>query len=136
MGKVFFLIVDDDQVLPRLLIRLARKFFKSSEYDVHLEMFHSGPKAIEFATHMKLEHPDAEWGLVSDYDMPNMNGAQLIDALDTLLGEKIAFRLILTGDIRPDRKDEVEAKQAFIDAKPIDKRDFDSYLYQFLMALS
>ncbi|MCE9586336.1 response regulator [Candidatus Uhrbacteria bacterium] len=136
MGKAFFLIVDDDPVLNRAYMRMAGRYFLESGRQIETLTAHSGPEALKITEEKRSAFPDAEWGLLSDYDMPDMTGAELIDRLDKKLGIKLVWRLVITGALDDARKAEIEAKQSFVDQKPIEKKDFESYLYTFMMSLA
>lgn len=136
MGKAYFLIVDDDPMLRRALERLVARYFLECGRDVNVIVVDSGPEAFKSAELLSTVDSEAEWGLLTDYDMPLMNGAELIDKLDAKLGTKLVWRLLLTGELTPERRTEIEAKQAFIDQKPIAKKDLESYLYTFLTSLA
>jgi len=136
MGKAFFLIVDDDVILNRAYMRMAALYFLESGRQIETLVAHSGPEALKIAEEKRSTFPDAEWGLLSDYDMPLMTGAELIDRLDDKLGTKLVWRLVLTGALDDVRKAEIEAKHSFADEKPIGKKDLESYLYTFMMSLA
>lgn len=136
MGKAFFLIVDDDALVTRSYMRIVGRYFLECGRDIETVVVNSGPEAFKSATLLAGVHPDSEWGLLTDYDMPDMTGAVLIDRLNDLLGPRLVWRLLLTGELTPERKVEIEAKQAFVDEKPIAKKDLESYLYTFLTSLA
>ena len=136
MGKVFFLLVDDDTALLSATSRIVKRFLDSSGLEAEILSAGSGLAAQGVAAAMLALHPEAEWCLVTDYDMPGMSGAELIDALDFLLGQKLLMRLVMTGLPSPERKTEIEGKGAFIECKPVSTAQLNSYLNMFAMNLS
>ena len=136
MGDTYFLIVDDEANLAKINARLASRFFLECGRSIETIVAHSGPEALRVVEEKLTTNPNAEWGLLSDYDMPDMNGSQLIDQLDAMLGDKLVFRVVATADLKPDRKIELEAKQVFVDQKPLDLSALESHFYTFLMSLT
>jgi CheY-like chemotaxis protein len=136
MGKAYFLIVDDDALVTRSYMRIVGRYFLECGRSIETIVVHSGPEAIKSVELILAIEPEAEWGLLTDYDMPLMTGAVLIDRLDERLGAKLIWRLVLTGALDDARKAEIEAKQAFVDEKPVHKKDLESYLYTFITSLA
>lgn len=136
MGKAFFLLVDDDDLLLPSMRRLVEIFIKRTNLDAEIVTADSGAYALDLARNRLAEHPKAEWCLITDFDMPRMDGGQLIDAADALLGSRLLLRLVITGLMKEGRKELIEAKGAFIEAKPLDRAAFESYLNMFVMSLS
>lgn len=136
MGKAYFLIVDDDASLLRSIDRVVSRYFLESGRDIEVITAPSAEKAISLVQERMRDRPESEWGLLTDYDMGEMSGADLIDALDALLKHRLIWRMVQTGLLDDSRRAEVEAKQAFIEEKPVSKADLESYLYIFLTTLS
>lgn len=136
MQRPFFLIVEDDLILAKGMDRMVSRYFIESQRDIEVIVVNSGEDAVDRVMERIKIRPEAEWGLLSDYDMPGMSGSELINRLDALLGDRLVWRMIVTGILDEDRRRELEAKQAFIEEKPIDKKDLESYLYMFLTTLS
>jgi CheY-like chemotaxis protein len=136
MQRPFFLIVEDDLILAKGMDRMVSRYFIESQRDIDVIVVNSGEDAVDRVMERIKIRPEAEWGLLSDYDMPDMSGSELINRLDALLGDRLVWRMIVTGILDEDRRRELEAKQTFIEEKPIDKKDLESYLYMFLTTLS
>lgn len=136
MGKAFFLIVDDEPRLLKVQMRTAGRYFLESDRGVDTLTAASGEEAIALVDDKLKAHPDAEWGLLTDHDMPGMNGVALIDALDRMLGDKLLVRIVVTGLLDEERKAIIEAKEAFAESKPMDQSTFQQFLHMFLTRLS
>jgi CheY-like chemotaxis protein len=135
MGKALFLIVDDDPQLPQALMRIAGRYFLDAGRDIETLIATSAEEAMKLVDQKSTCCPEAEWGLFTDYDMPGMSGAQLVDALDTKLGDKLLLRVVSSGRLGEERRSEIEAKQAFAE-KPMGRDTFHSFLHIFMTSLS
>lgn len=70
------LIVDDSKIVRRVLTNTMKRYFKTPEYE-ELNLFEAedGLVAME---HMKNERVDI---MLLDWNMPNMNGEEVVDAV-------------------------------------------------------
>lgn len=133
--KAFFLIVDDEETLARVFARNSSRYFWENGRQIETVIAYGAREALEMAEEKSKQFPDAEWGVLTDYYIPDMNGIELIGKLDDTLGGSLTWRFILSGALSREVKNKIEEEQIFCDEKPLAPRDFESHLYTFLMSL-
>jgi CheY-like chemotaxis protein len=137
MGIVLFLIVDDDVNLSHAFERqVARCFLGYGRHDIKVLVANNAEQAISIVEEKHASQPDAEWGLLTDYDMPGRNGLELVDELDAMLKDSLVWRMVITGLLDDERKALIESRHAFAESKPIAKADLEAHLHIFLTSLS
>lgn len=93
------LVVDDEAPIRRVLeLKL-----KNGGYDVFLA--EDGEIALQI---IEKERPDA---VITDINMPRMNGRQLCEATNHLKNERTFLTIIMTARINPDEEQWIKAMQ-------------------------
>jgi len=90
-SKIKFLIVDDQVVIRKIIINFLRK----GGY-VNFEIAEDGKKALEI-----LEHTDIDI-IIADWNMPNMNGLELLDKIRENIEWKDLPFIMLTAEAHED----------------------------------
>jgi len=123
------LLVDDDALLLRATVRSVRGFIKRSERSASVLEVSSPAEALELMRKHYSSDSDQRWCVITDFDMPGMNGATLLDVLNVELKERLLVRLVVSG--REENRMEALRRKAAFAVKPRISKDIEQTLTLF-----
>lgn len=128
MGNVI-LIVEDDEVIRYANQRIVRIIMAERAFSSDIIVAPNPVEALEFVKSREEQNSEARWYLITDFNMPFMNGGELVKALDALLGERLVARVITSGI--HDNADEADRQSAIFIPKPFGMDDLREALSPF-----
>ena len=131
--RSIILLVDDDTLLLRTTARSVRGFIKRSGRSASILEAASSAEALEIMQKYGSSDSNQQWCVISDFDMPGMNGAALLDVLDVELKERLLVRLIVSGR-EENRAKAIRCKAAFA-VKPDISKDIEQALRLFFSSI-
>lgn len=92
-------IVEDDSLVARSTKRNVDSILRELGATVEILMAANGKEAISIARELDRDHGhDLDVLLITDGNMPHMNGPEVIENLDVILGNRLRVRLLVSSD--------------------------------------
>lgn len=130
MEKPIILIVDDDSMMLRAYKRTVQGLLtkRARMEDLRILTADSARSALDLiAEH---DRPDLPWMVVSDIEMPEMNGIELMPEIEKRLEHRLVAKLLQSGN--HNLREPAEATGALFFTKPTDISNYKELIDTFL----
>jgi len=129
------IVVDDQELLLRAYERTIKVIFRNLDRPLVPTILASGyHEAVEHvAKHDEKREGNVGYMLLTDGDMLEVQGPEIIEKFDEQFGNRLLLRVLVTSE--PDYKEHAKRLSAIFVEKPFDEQDLSPLIEEFLSML-